>query len=93
MRILLLVAASVLGSCAVVQHVDTAIDCAGICDRYQSCFDSSYDTSACAARCRKSASKDPDFRRKADVCHACISERSCVKATVACVTECVSVVP
>jgi hypothetical protein len=49
--------------------------------------------SACAERCRDSASKDDDFRRKADTCNACITERSCVAATFACVGECVSVVP
>lgn len=80
-------------SCAVVQKIDSAIDCNGICDRYASCFDKKYDVSACASRCRDSASKEPDFRRKADMCNACISERSCVQATFACVTECVSVVP
>lgn len=84
--------AVVLSSCAVVQKIDTAIDCNGICDRYASCFDKKYDVSACASRCRASAS-EPDFRRKADMCNACISERSCVAATFACVTECVSVVP
>jgi hypothetical protein len=85
--------AVVLSSCVVVQKVESAIDCNGICDRYASCFDKKYDTSACASRCRASASADVDFRRKADVCNACISERSCVAATFACVTECVSVVP
>jgi hypothetical protein len=77
----------------VVQKVESAIDCNGICDRYASCFDKKYDTSDCASRCRASASANPDFRRKADVCNACITDRSCVAATFACVTECVSVVP
>jgi hypothetical protein len=84
---------SLLPGCAVVQRVDTAIDCHGICARYASCFDKSYDTDACEGRCRDSARAEVAFRRKADVCNACISERSCVVATVACVTECVSVVP
>ena len=79
--------------CAVVQRVDTAIDCNGICARYASCFNKGYDTNACEDRCRASARADPAFRRKADVCNACITERSCVEATFACVTECVSVVP
>ena len=83
-----------LGSqCAVVQTIDSAIDCNGICERYASCFDKTYDVSTCASRCRHSASTEPDFRRKADRCNACISERSCVAATFSCLTECVSVVP
>lgn len=80
-------------SCAVVQRVESAIDCNGICSRYASCFDKSYDTDGCASRCRESARADTDFRRKADMCNACISERSCVEATFSCVTQCVSVVP
>lgn len=82
-----------VSACAVVQKVEAAIDCNGICERYASCFDKSYDVSACASRCRASASERPNFRRKADLCHACITERSCVAATFACVTECVAVVP
>lgn len=94
MKSLVFAVAAMVGSgCAVVQKIDSVIDCNGICDRYQSCFDSKYDTSACASRCRASASKDADFRRKADMCNACISERSCAQATFACVTECISVVP
>lgn len=89
----LLAAAVTLSSCAVAQRIDSAIDCNGICQRYASCFSSSYDVDACAARCRQSAANDVDFRRKADTCNACISERSCVQATFACVSECVSVVP
>lgn len=80
-------------SCAVVQRIDTAIDCNGICGRYKSCFDAKYDTNACEDRCRESARSDGEFRRKADMCSACINERSCAAATFACVTECVSVVP
>ena len=85
-------AVSLLSSCAVVQKIDSAIDCNGICERYASCFDKGYDVSACASRCRASASEKPDFRRKADMCNACLTDRSCVSA-FACVSECVSVVP
>lgn len=80
-------------SCAVVQKIDSAIDCNGICERYATCFDTKYDTSACASRCRASASAEPNFRRKAEACNECISVRSCAAATFACVTECLSVVP
>jgi hypothetical protein len=93
MRLFVMISALLASGCAVVQKVDTAIDCNGICERYKSCFSGDYDVSACASRCRASASKDADFRRKADMCNACISERSCVAATFACGTECVSVVP
>ena len=93
MRSLVLAVTVLFGGCAVVQKIDTAIDCNGICDRYASCFDKGYDTVACASRCRESAGKDGDFRLKAETCNKCISERSCVAATFACVSECVGVVP
>ncbi len=89
----LLALALLLSGCVVVQKVDTAIDCNGVCSRYASCFDSAYDVSACALRCRDASSTDPDYRRKADMCNACISERSCAKATFACVVECAAIVP
>ncbi|MFT3713369.1 MAG: hypothetical protein QM817_37410 [Archangium sp.] len=88
----LLAAASLFGGCAVVQKIDSVIDCQGICDRYRSCYEK-FDVGACASKCRKAASEDSDFRRKADMCNACITERSCVSATFACGAECVSVVP
>lgn len=80
-------------SCAMTQRIESAFDCNGICQRYASCFSKDYDTDACAARCRRSAAEDADYRRKANVCEACISERSCAAATFSCLTECVSVVP
>ena len=92
-RYLFPVLALAFAACSVVQKVDNVIDCQGICDRYKSCFDSTYDVSACASNCRAKSSEDPDFRRKADVCNACITERSCTAATFKCATDCVSVVP
>ena len=88
-----LVSAWVVSGCAVVQRVDTAFDCGAICNRYASCFDGSYDTSACASRCRERAANDERWRRKADTCNACISERACTAATFSCAVDCVGVVP
>jgi hypothetical protein len=93
MRTLLLTLLCSLTGCALTQRIDSAIDCNGICNRYASCFDKGYDVSACASRCRASAAKQDDFRRKADTCNDCISERSCVAATFACASDCVGVVP
>lgn len=73
--------------------VDAAIDCNSICDRYASCYDNNYDTSACASRCRDNANDDEDYERKADVCDACLTDRSCTAATFACATECAGIVP
>ncbi len=86
-------AAFMFGGCAVTQRVDAAIDCGAICERYSSCFDKDYDVSACAKRCRSSASDDRDYRRKADVCNACIADRACGSATFSCGTQCASIVP
>jgi hypothetical protein len=73
--------------------IDAAVDCQGICSRYQSCFDNDYDVTSCADRCRNNAGSDTDYKRKADVCNACISNRSCSGATFNCASECASIVP
>lgn len=80
-------------SCSLVQRVESAIDCNGICQRYASCFNAEYDVGECAARCRQSAADQPAFRLKAEECNTCIRSRSCVSATFACAPECLSVVP
>ena len=85
--------AVLFSGCAVVQKVETAIDCNGICSRYRTCFDTRYDVSACELRCRDTSSTDTDYRRKADMCNACIGDRSCASATFACVVECAAIVP
>lgn len=84
-----LLAAALLGSCG----VDNAFDCQSVCDRYQTCFDSDYDVGACAARCRDASDDDNDYEREADVCNACIDERSCGSATFNCAGSCGSIVP
>ena len=78
-----------LGACG----VDAALDCHAICERYRSCFESSYDVGACEVRCRDRSSSTPDYRRQADQCNACIDERSCAASTFNCVGQCASVVP
>lgn len=82
-----------LSGCAVVQTIDSAIDCRSICNRYSSCFDTGYDVDGCESRCRRNAGEDRDYRKKADRCNACIGEKSCASATFACLVECASVVP
>ena len=82
-----------LSGCAVVQTVESAIDCRSICNRYSSCFNTAYDVDGCESRCRRAAGEDRDYRRKADHCNECISDRSCASATFSCLVECASVVP
>ena len=73
--------------------IDNVIDCHKICDRYRTCFDSSYDTGVCADRCHDQSSADPDYENKANRCEACIDDRSCSAATFNCATECGGIVP
>ena len=93
-RILVITAA--VAAALLSQHcggIDNAIDCNAICARYQACFAKDYDVGACATRCRTASAKDTDSRRKADVCNACIDERSCASATFNCAIPCTSIVP
>jgi hypothetical protein len=73
--------------------VENAIDCHGICARYQTCFDSKYDVDACTSRCRDNAGKDPQYSREADSCNDCIDDKSCASATFTCGTDCAGIVP
>ncbi len=87
--VLLVAALSSLSGCA----IDAAIDCEMICNRYRTCFDANYDVGACATRCRSHSSTDTAYRRAADTCNACITDRACATTVFACGTECSSVVP
>jgi hypothetical protein len=79
-----------LASC---DTADEAFDCQAVCSKYQECIDHSYDVGACRSRCRDKAAADSDYKRKADTCHACISDRSCSDSTFKCATECLGIVP
>jgi hypothetical protein len=74
-------------------EADAAFDCYQVCNKYKTCFNSSYDVKACTDRCREAASKDNHYKDKADICETCIDDRSCVSATFSCATECGGIVP
>ena len=73
--------------------VDTAFDCAAVCERYHDCYDATYDESNCRSKCRTAAKNDPAVEAKADACEACIGDRSCLSATFACGADCGAIVP
>lgn len=73
--------------------VDNAADCNRICDRYRSCFDTSYNTSACYDRCQARGTSNDEDRRRIDTCAACINGLSCTGAAFSCGTQCSSIVP
>jgi hypothetical protein len=73
--------------------VKNAIDCHGICARYQSCYDSSYDTGACEDRCRDNADHDSNYADEVDQCHSCMDDKSCASATFNCASPCANIVP
>ena len=82
--------AGIVTSCGAA---DEAFDCQAVCSKYQECLDNSYDVGKCRSNCRDKAAADTDYKRRADTCHACISDRSCKDATVKCFTECAGIVP
>jgi hypothetical protein len=73
--------------------LESAADCNSVCTRYQSCFDASYDTAACEARCRESAGSKHDYLTDADTCNTCLSAKSCASATSDCTADCAGIVP
>lgn len=71
---------------------DNAVDCQGICNRYQECFDEKYDVSDCTERCLDDASNE-GYDTQADECVRCIDDKSCTSATFTCATQCGGIVP
>ena len=73
--------------------IDTAFDCAAVCERYRSCYDADYDVGACRSSCRARAADDPGVKGAADTCEACMSDMSCLSATFNCGSSCAAIVP
>lgn len=85
-----LLALSSLVGCGAVQNAEY---CDTICNRYKTCFDSTYDTNVCETRCRDNANSDSGFMTKVDTCNSCISDKDCAAATFNCGSECSGIVP
>ena len=73
--------------------IDTAFDCASVCERYRDCYDADYDVGACRSSCRARANDDPGVKGAADTCEACMSDMSCLTATFNCASSCSAIVP
>jgi len=67
-------------------------DCHVICERYQDCVDGNYDVGNCVDRCTDDAERDEDYAQRADDCQECLDEKACGES-VACVDECIGIVP
>jgi len=77
------------GGCDDVQN---AFNCGDLCNRYQSCFDTSYDTGACRNRCEDLANNSQNFDERANRCQNCLNQNACVQAAFNC-PDCVGIVP
>jgi hypothetical protein len=99
MRTLRLLLWGVLGICGIgalavnCGAADAIFDCQAVCQRYQECYDATYDVGACRSRCRSQSANDPNVRSAADQCEACIGPRSCLSATFSCAIPCGAIVP
>lgn len=72
---------------------EEVVDCAGVCERYRSCFDEDYDVPACVDECTSKADKEESYGDKVSACEACIDDKSCAEGTFECATKCVGIVP
>jgi hypothetical protein len=88
-----LMGGGLLGNLVACDAADEAFDCQAVCSKYQECLDKSYDVGKCRSNCRDKAAADSGYKRKADLCHACISDQSCKDATIRCPLECATIVP
>lgn len=73
--------------------VQNAVDCHGICTRYQGCYDSSYDVSSCENRCENNADSNSNYGNEVSDCYSCMDDKSCASATFNCASPCSNVVP
>ncbi|MFT3696679.1 MAG: hypothetical protein QM831_26295 [Kofleriaceae bacterium] len=74
-------------------EVKNAYDCAHICNRYQECFDDSYDVDKCESDCKANANSDDTYADKASSCQSCEDDNSCAGAAFNCADECIGIVP
>ena len=74
-----------------ITTIDRSSDCANICDKYQECINSDYDTDKCADDCRDMVSNDETA--KIDDCQDCIKGNSCTESVFNCTAECAGIVP
>lgn len=74
-------------------EIDESVDCNDVCNRYQSCYDSSYDTAACRDRCETLVDAEGGDPRAANECDTCMDDRSCASAVFSCAAPCAGILP
>ena len=77
------------GGCDDTQN---AFNCSDLCNRYQSCFDMSFDTRSCTDRCEDLADDSQNFDERANRCQNCLNQNACVDAAFNC-PDCAGIVP
>lgn len=88
-----LVSMAFAAGCDPVTQIDQSVDCRDVCNRYQSCFDASYDTAACRNRCEGLVDADGGNPRAANDCDTCIDDMSCLSAVFSCQSACAGILP
>lgn len=92
--ILFLIAAPFAFGCEnPVDAIDEGTDCRNVCDRYQTCYDETYDTASCRNRCNTLVDADGGRRSAADDCDACMDDMSCSTAVFTCAVACQGILP
>lgn len=76
-----------------IMQIDQSVDCHDVCERYRSCYNTSYDTAACRTRCEGYVHGDGGNSSAADVCDMCMDDTSCATALFSCNTQCAHILP
>ena len=74
-------------------ETQNAWNCSDLCNRYQDCFDKSYDVSGCSSRCQTLANNNQIQDERANACQNCMNQNSCNMATPFNCPDCVGIVP
>jgi hypothetical protein len=72
-----------LGAC---DKLDEAFDCQKICVEFKRCYDDLLDVDVCEDRCFNAIDADSSLDQDADICAACIDNRTCAEVDADCGT-------
>jgi hypothetical protein len=89
----IVVALGIAGCQDPIMQIDQSVDCHDVCERYRSCYDTSYDTGACQNRCENYVHGDGGHGSAADACDMCMDDTSCASAAFTCSSACANILP
>lgn len=86
----LLLAFGVLALTGCMNEVGEWIDCARVCDHYDTCMNGDFDAPQCADACENTTDRREGYEEQVDTCDACLDEAEC---SPTCNDVCAGIIP